>query len=82
VSRSVPGMDVEPLRAENVRHLEPCEHDVRAGHDAIRKSTVLEATDASHALMRCAALVRLGRRQMPPLACRVSTELVEQQFLG
>ena len=72
-------MYFESLRAENVRYLEPCEHDFRDGQDAIRKWTVLEATDASHALLRCVALVGLGRRQMPLLACRVNGELVEQQ---
>ena len=71
-------MYFESLRAENIRHLEPCELDFRDGQDAIRKWTVLEATDASHALLRCVALGGLGRRQMPLLARRVNGELVGQ----
>ncbi|MCZ7640134.1 MAG: hypothetical protein M5U12_31205 [Verrucomicrobia bacterium] len=74
-------MHIESLRAENVRHLEPCEHAFSAGQGAIRKWTVLEATDASHALLRCVALAGLGRRQMLLLACSLNGELVEQRAL-
>ncbi len=72
-------MYFESVRAENVRHVESCEHDFRVGQGVIRKWTVLEATEASHTLLRCVALGGLGRRQMPLLACRVNGELVEQQ---
>ncbi|MBE7502570.1 MAG: hypothetical protein HS113_20245, partial [Verrucomicrobiales bacterium] len=71
-------MYIESLRAENVRHLEPREYDFRVGQGAIRKWTVLEATDASHALLRGVALVNLGRRQVPLLAGRLNGELVEE----
>jgi hypothetical protein len=57
-------MYFESFRADNVRHLEPGEHNFRAGRGAIRKWTVLEATEASAALVRCLALASLGRRQM------------------
>jgi hypothetical protein len=69
-------MYFESLRAENVRHLEPGEHDFRAGRGAIRKWAVLEVSEASDALVRCLALAGLGRKQMAMLTSRVSETLI------
>lgn len=71
-------MYFESFRADNVRHLEPGENDFRAGRGAIRKWTVLEATEASDALVRCLALAGLGRRQMPKVASRICGMMIGQ----
>jgi hypothetical protein len=72
-------MYIESLRPENVRHLEPREHDFRDRQGAIRKWTVFEATEASDTLLRCMALAGLGRRQIALLPSRVPRALVEQE---
>jgi len=77
-SSSVFGMYLEFLRAENVRHLAPREYDFSDGRGAIRRWTVLPATEASDALLRCLALASLGQRQMPLLATQVGAELGER----
>lgn len=71
-------MYFESLRAENIRHLGSYEHDFGDGLGAIRKWTVLEATEASGALLRCLALAGLGRRQIPRVAPRICRMLIGQ----
>ena len=72
-------MYFESFRAEHVRHLASSAHDFREGRGAIRKWTVLEAGEASDALLRGLALAALGRRQMPLLTSRVPVELAARK---
>lgn len=72
-------MYFESLRAENVRHLGFYEHDFGDGRGAIRKWTVLEASEASGALLQCLALAGLGQRQMHVVAPRICSMMIEQR---
>ncbi|HRZ54666.1 MAG TPA: hypothetical protein P5525_04305, partial [Candidatus Paceibacterota bacterium] len=68
-------MHIEFLRAENVRHVAPSDYDFSNGRGAIRRWTVLPASEASDALLRCLTLASLGQRQTPVLAAKLSTTL-------
>jgi len=72
-------MHFEFLHAHGVRHLQPCAHDVGADEGALRRWTVLAATEASGVLLRCLALARLGRRRMEALAPQVVADLAERR---
>ena len=61
-------MYLERLLPENVRHLAPVCQVFSAGPQQIRRWTLLPAGAASTALLRCLALVSLGRGQVSRLA--------------
>lgn len=69
------GMHIEFLRAENVRHVAPSDCDFSDGRGALRRWTLLPASEASDALLRCLALASLGRRQTSVLAPKLSAML-------
>jgi hypothetical protein len=69
-------MYLERLLAENVRHLAAVEQVFSDGPQQIRRWTLLSAGAAATGLLRCLALVSLGRWQMSRLAGRVSPLLV------
>ena len=62
---------LERLLAENVRHLAAVEQVFSDGPQQIRRWTLLSAGSAAPGLLRCLALVSLGRWQMSRLAGRV-----------
>jgi hypothetical protein len=70
-------MYLESLRTENVRHLGSCEHGFGDGPGAIRKWTLLEASEASGTLLQCLALAGLGQRQIHLVAPRICRLLME-----
>jgi hypothetical protein len=64
-------MYLERLLAENVRHLAAVEQVFSDGPQQIRRWTLLNAGAAATGLLRCLALVSLGRWQMSRLAGRM-----------
>jgi hypothetical protein len=64
-------MYLERLLAENVRHLAAVEQVFSDGPQQIRRWTLLSTGEAATGLLRCLALVSLGRWQMSLLAGRV-----------
>jgi hypothetical protein len=64
-------MYLERMLAENVRHLAAIEQVFSDGPQQIRRWTLLNAGTAATGLLRCLALVSLGRWQMSSLAGRV-----------
>jgi hypothetical protein len=64
-------MYLERLLPQNVRHLAAVEQLFSYGPQQIRRWTLLSAGASSTALLRCLALVSLGRWQMSRLAERV-----------
>jgi hypothetical protein len=64
-------MYLERLLAENVRHSAAVEQVFSDGPQQIRRWTLLNAGAAATGLLRCMALVSLGRWQMSRLAARV-----------
>jgi hypothetical protein len=64
-------MYLERLLAENVRHLAAVEQVFSDGPHQIRRWTLLSAGAEATGLLRCLALVSLGRWQMSRLAGRV-----------
>lgn len=65
-------MYLERIRAENVRHLQAVEHVFSTEAQDLRRWTLLREGKAATALLRCVALVNIGRWQMSQLMARVA----------
>ena len=65
-------MYLERIWPENVRHLPSVEHVFSTEAQDLRRWTLLREGEAATALLRCVALVNIGRWQMSRIMARVA----------